>query len=434
MKYFKKPNASLLNSWKTVGISGLAHGINSSGYNKGYVVFILPVIESLGVSRAAISFVMALSRSEGGPIGPLAGWCVDKFGPKYMFLIGAVLSGTGFIALSMTDNIWTFGLVYLTLITIGSDLAFSNALSALVNNWFIRKRALAMSTYHAISSAAPALLVPLLALVIGLQGWQTASMVVGIVILTINIPIFFAITDRPEMLGFLPDGQVPDGPSKIRETATRSPDTDPRDFTLIQALKTSSFWLMLTGSCLRLTAKAGVILHIIPIFVWKGMDQQTAAVIFGFLLLLMVPLSVIFGWLADIVPKNWVLCITSISGTFSFLLLAVGGSETWYIYAFIFLFAIAETSGSNNWAAIGDYYGRTTYGRLRGITQFASSPGVFLAPVFAGWCYDQVQNYTLPLWVFTVFFASAAICFALMRKPATPIQQESRYSLNVNLT
>ena len=123
-----------------------------------------------------------------------------------------------------------------------------------------------MSTYHAISSAAPALLVPLLALVIGLQGWQTASMVVGIVILTINIPIFFAITDRPEMLGFLPDGQVPDEPSKIREKATRSPDTDPRDFTLMQALKTSSFWLMLTGSCLRLTAKAGVILHIYSYF------------------------------------------------------------------------------------------------------------------------------------------------------------------------
>ena len=416
-----------------VGISGLAHGINSSGYNKGFVVFILPVIEYLGVSRATISFVFALSRSEGGPIGPLAGWCVDKFGPKYMFLIGAILSGTGFIALSMTDNIWTFGLVYLTLITIGSDLAFSNALSALVNNWFIRKRALAMSTYHAISSSAPALLVPLLALVIAIQGWQTASMIAGTVILAVNIPIFFAITDRPEMLGFLPDGQIPDEPSRVRETTTRSPEADALDFTLIQALRTSSFWLMLTGSCLRLTAKAGVILHIIPIFVWKGMDQQTAAVIFGLLLLLMVPLSVIFGWIADIVPKNWVLCVTSGSGTVSFLLLAVGGSETWYIYGFIFLFAIAETSGSNNWAAIGDYYGRTTYGRLRGITQFVSSPGVFLAPVFAGWCYDRVENYSLPIWIFTAFFASAALCFALMRKPATPIQQESQSLINANL-
>ncbi|GIT13819.1 MAG: hypothetical protein CM1200mP35_06390 [Chloroflexota bacterium] len=81
MKYFKKPML-VYNQLGNVAISGLAHGINSSGYNKGYVVFLLPVIESLGVSRATISFIFALSRSEGGPIGPLAGWCVDKFGPN----------------------------------------------------------------------------------------------------------------------------------------------------------------------------------------------------------------------------------------------------------------------------------------------------------------------------------------------------------------
>ena len=96
MKYFKKANAGLLTSWRIVAISGLAHGINSSGYNKGYVVFILPVIESLGVSRATISFIFALSRSEGGPIGPLAGWCYDRVesysAPLWVF--------TGFFALA----------------------------------------------------------------------------------------------------------------------------------------------------------------------------------------------------------------------------------------------------------------------------------------------------------------------------------------------
>ena len=89
----------------------------------------------------------------------------------------------------------------------------------------------------------------------------------------------------------------------------------------------------------------------------------------------------------------------------------------WVIYLFVFLFAVAETSGSNNWAAIGDYFGRKTYGRLRGIIQLASSPGVFLAPVLAGLWYDNMESYTLPLWVFTMFFGLGALCFGLMRKP-----------------
>ena len=411
--------------WRMVGLAGIAHSINASAFNKGYVVFLLPVVEGLGVSRAAISLVFALSRSEGGPISPLAGWVIDRFGPRPIFFAGALLSGVGFILLSRTQNIWTFGLVYLALITLGSDLAFSNSLSALVNNWFIRRRALAMSSYHAASSLGPAILVPILALVIASQGWQTASMAAGLIILGATIPLAFLVRNTPESMGLLPDGEVAATPAVRARNRAMVLERDPRDFSLRQALQTSSYWLLLTGSFLRLTAKSGVMLHIIPIMVWKGVEEQTAAFIFGFLLLLMVPLSLLFGWLADKLPKNWVLFGTSMAGTASFILLAVSNNSTWPIYLFVLLFAVAETSGSNNWATFGDYFGRSAYGRLRGIAQLVASPGVFLAPVFAGWWYDRVESYYLPLWIFTGFFAVGALSFALMRKPKTRVVQEA---------
>ena len=407
--------------WWMVSLAGIVHSINASAYNKGFVVFLLPVSEGLGVSRASISLVFALSRSEGGPISPIAGWLIDRFGPKPLLLIGAAITGTGFLLLARTENIWTFGLVYLGMITLGSDLAFSNSLSALINNWFHRRRALAMSSYHAISSLMPALLVPLLALLIASQGWHTASTVAGATILAIALPLSFLVRNTPESMGLLPDGG-PGGPSPKPRDHNPGQELPPRDeqpaeFDLGEAFHTHSYWLLLMGSILRLTAKAGVILHIIPIMVWKGVEEQTAGFIFGFLLFLMVPLSLFFGWLADVVPKNGVLFMTSISGTTAFLLLASPMTSIWVIYLFVLLFAIAETSGSNNWATFGDYFGRKAYGRLRGITQLAASPGVFLAPVFAGWWYDRVENYTLPLWVFTGFFGLGALSFGLMRKP-----------------
>ena len=158
-------------------------------------------------------------------------------------------------------------------------------------------------------------------------------------------------------------------------------------------------------------------LHIIPILVWKGTDERTAAFILGFLLFLMVPLSLFFGWLADTIPKNAVLVMTAVAGATSIFLLAYPFGSFWIVYLFVLLFAIAETSGSNNWVTFGDYFGRQAYGRLRGFTQLASSPGVFLAPVFAGWWYDRAESYTLPLWIFTTFFVLGALSFALMRKP-----------------
>ncbi len=411
--------------WRMVGLAGIAHSINASAFNKGYVVFLLPVAEGLGVSRTAISMVFALSRSEGGPVGPLAGWVIDRFGPKPIFFVGALLSGIGFLLLSRTQNIWTFGLVYLALITVGSDLAFSNSLSALVNNWFIRRRALAMSSYHAVSSLGPAIMVPILALVIAFQGWRTASMFAGLIILGATIPLAFLIRNTPESIGLLPDGELAANPAVRARDRVKSLERDPRDFNPRQALRTSSYWLLLAGSFLRLTAKAGVMLNIIPIMVWKGVEAQTAAFIFGFLLFLMVPFSLLFGWLADIFPKNWILFSTSVAGTVSFSLLAVSDSSIWPIYLFVPLFAVAETGGSNNWATFGDYFGRSAYGRLRGIAQLVASPGVFLAPVFANLWFDRVESYSLPLWVFTAFFGFGALSFALMRKPRIGVAREA---------
>ena len=407
--------------WWMVCLAGMVHSINASAYNKGYVVFLLPVTEGLGVSRASISLVFSLSRSEGGPISPVAGWLIDRFGPRPILLIGATISGTGFLLLARTENIWTFGLVYLGMITLGSGLAFSNSLSALINNWFIRRRALAMSSYHAISALTPAIMVPLLALLIASQGWHTASTVAGAIILAVALPLSLLVRNTPESVGLLPDGgragAAPERASRNLQSQSPSGDVQAADYGLGEALHTPSYWLLLAGSILRLTAKAGVILHIIPIMVWKGIEEQTAAFIFGFLLFLLVPLSLFFGWLADVLPKNLVLFITSVAGTTSFLLLATPLTSVWLTYVFVLLFAVAETGGSNNWATFGDYFGRRAYGRLRGITQLASSPGVFLAPVFAGWWYDRAESYTLPLWVFTVFFGLGALFFASMRKP-----------------
>lgn len=407
--------------WWTVALAGIMHSINSSAYNKGFVVFLLPVSEGLGVSRASISLIFSLSRSEGGPVGPIAGWVIDRYGPKPVLFIGTILSGSGFILLSQTNSIWTFGLVYLGMITFGSDLAFSSSLSALINNWFHRRRALAMSSFHSMSSLGPAILVPLVALLIASQGWRTASLVAGITILVVVLPLCFFVRSTPESVGLLPDGRPPENPYREQRPETQNrasvEEVEQTDFELKEAIHTRSYWLLLIGSILRLTAKAGVILHIIPIMVWKGIDPQTGAFIFGALLFLTVPLSLLFGWLADRLPKNFVLFISAVSGTVSFFLLATSSTSIWIIYLFVFLFAIAETSGSNNWATFGDYFGRKAYGRLRGITQLASSPGVLLAPVFAGWWFDRTASYSLPIWVFTIIFGLGALSFAILRKP-----------------
>ena len=111
-------------------IAGMAHGLNASAVNKGYMVFLLPVSEAFGIGRVGGSIVFSLARAGDGPFGAVAGWLIDRFGPKPIFLIGSTMVGVGFLLLSQSENIFVFSVIYLVLITIGSVLAFSNATSA----------------------------------------------------------------------------------------------------------------------------------------------------------------------------------------------------------------------------------------------------------------------------------------------------------------
>ena len=114
--------------------------------------------------------------------------------------------GIGFLLLGQSENIFTFSVIYLALITVGSVLAFSNATSARVNNWFDAERAFAMAFSQAISSIIAAILVPGLAFLILKEGWDTEAIVCGVSILLLVTPMTLWIQNTPEAQGLLPDG------------------------------------------------------------------------------------------------------------------------------------------------------------------------------------------------------------------------------------
>jgi MFS family permease len=154
------PTSKMFYGWWMVILGGFLTSINKTAVNKGFPVFILPVEEYFGASRATVSFIFSLARSENGPTGPVAGWLVDRFGPRALLFVGASMTGGGFLLLGQTRSIWAFALVYLGIVTVGSNIGFSYSMAALINNWFYRRKALAISCFQSIDSIVPALLVP----------------------------------------------------------------------------------------------------------------------------------------------------------------------------------------------------------------------------------------------------------------------------------
>ena len=419
----KRRRRHVFYGWRMVTLGGFVSSLSKTAVNKGFPVFILPVEETFGISRATVSLIFSLARAETGATGPLDGWLVDRFGPRAMLFVGAAMVGVGFLLLSHAPNAWAFGLVYLGLVTTGSNLGFSYSLASLVNNWFHRQKALAMSTYQAIDSLIPAMLVPVLALGIAVWGWQSISTIVGIILLVFILPASFLIRNTPESMGLAVDGEPGHASEGVQRLGPELKETRrvSLEYSVAGAMRTPAFWVLVSATALRLVAKSAVMLHIIPILVSEGADKKSAAYIFGLLLFVSAPLYVIIGWLSDRFPKHLVLSAASGSGTLSFALLASPLDSLWVVLAFVFLFAIADASAPSNWAVLGDYFGRKTFSQLRGWVQLVNFPLVLSAPVFVGWWYDHHGSYTAPLWIFTIVFGLAALTFVVMRKPRRAI-------------
>jgi MFS family permease len=407
-----------------VWLGGFLSSLNKTAVNKGFPVFVAPVRDGFGTSNAAVSLIFSLARAESGPTGPMAGWFIDRFGPRLALFVGALMSGGGFLALGYTTSLWAFACVYLLVVTAGANLGFSYALSTLINNWFYRRKALAMSVFQAVDSFLPAMLVGVVALAIAALSWQTTAKIIGLVLLVVILPLSFFIKDAPERMGLTMDGDPPDGapdpshPSTRRRRRWAQPVwRPPEEYSMRQTLHSWAFWILTVGTTLRLIAKAGITVHIIPIMASKGVSEQTAAFMFGLQLFLTVPMFLVLGWAADRFPKPPVLMWASLAGTVSFALLASPWHGVGMLLAYVFLFAICDASAPTNWAIVGEYFGRQTFSRLRGYIQFANFPGVLFAPVFVGWWYDHHHSYAFPIWIYTGVSLVGALTFAVLKRP-----------------
>ena len=192
--------------WKLVGVTAVLLTIMSLTVFQGLGTFVVALQDKFGWSRTTISGAFALARVQGSIIGPFEGMLVDRVGIRKMVFIGYSIMGFGFILLSRIDHVWQFYAAF-AVVTIGAGLGGWLAMITLVNNWFVRRRSIALAT--ALSGVhIGGFLVPLLAFGMDSMGFRTTTFVVGVLILVVVLPVTQLIRNRPEDIGEAPDGST----------------------------------------------------------------------------------------------------------------------------------------------------------------------------------------------------------------------------------
>ena len=409
--------AGLYIGWRMIAVGCAIRVLGGGLHAYGLSVFFLPVTLELGLTRTASSLVFSLARAQGALEGPLAGYCIDRYGPRPVIALAALLAGVGYLLLAGVHSYAALLIVYMGIISLSYQAGFMDATMAVANSWFIRKRALAMSITSGSIALGGALLTPLLAYAVHAWGWRTASVAAGVAFLLAGLPLSLLIHRSPESLGLLPDGESPQpqrGESRD-DDLVRTPLVE-REFSLRETLRTYQFWLLALATSFRVICSSAVLVHFVPIMVWKGYSEPQGAFYLGVIAFCGMPTHLLIGWLGDRLYKPRLMGAFMMLGSVSIYLL-FHGKAAWQLWIAVLLFSVFEGLFPVTWATVGDFFGRNNFAKIRGSMSFLYTWGSVVGPVIAGAIYDRTKSYAALFWALFGLCWITALLYALTFQP-----------------
>ena len=434
--------------WWLVAVSGFVMLTSTTPMFHAMGLWFVALESSFGWTRTQLSLAFAFTRVEGGILGPVEGYLVDRFGTRRLVFVGMTIMGIGWLLFSQvesTENVpvlrdlpfhllpdfmqpivspLMFYAVYMV-IALGQGIGGWLPLMTMINNWFSRQRAMAMGWSSFTSRLGGLAVIPALAWAIDPVhdriGWSVTTLIIGAVVIVLAFPVTRLIRNRPEEYGLLPDGDRP-APRRATEGGqqggSESKPQDAPDFTVRQALSTSAFWLISIGHGFTSMVLIALMAHLAPMMLDQGYDLQTAAfVITGYAIVSMV-FQVVGGYVGDRVPKRLALFVFTWIQASSVFLLALGPPTLPVAYGFALLFGIGFGGRSPLTVSIrGEYFGRKSFGKIMGVSQVPMNVLLLAAPVFAGVMRDIQGDYVFAFTVLAVGNMLGGVLFLLARRP-----------------
>ncbi|HEV8129742.1 MAG TPA: MFS transporter [Acidobacteriota bacterium] len=418
------------------------------------------MVKEFGWSRTQVTSGNALSKLLIGPLfGFIAGWIVDRFGPRRLMLAGILMAGIALIGLSVMSALWMFYFFYL-FNALGYVCGGPLPNQVLLSRWFDRSRGKAMGFAY-LGIGIGGAVVPLLSYWLTQNfSWHGALRVLGILIIAIAFPMALFVKESPESDSESPATDGKDQRSKVENEMSNvegrmsnagaggfpvrgsrsearnqlgDPDSklNPRSTfelrnskfetsklaPMKEVFSSAPFYLLAIGSMASIGAIGGANQHLkLFLSLDQGYAQREIARILSLVLTASIIGRLLMGWLADRFPKKYVmLLIYSIVASSIPLLFLASSPNVMYLFALIFGIGLG-----------GDYmiiplmaaelFGIRILGRLMGVILTADGVAEALSPMLVGRIYDSTKSYSSAFMILVAMAAIGAVAVALLPK------------------
>ncbi len=381
----------------------------------GFALYGLPLFYNLWVAefgwkRAEIQLGNTLSKLIVGPIlGFLAGWLIDKRGPRGVMAAGALFAAVALVGFSFAA---TLPVVY--------TFFFCNALGylcagplpnqVLLSHWFVRLRGRVMGIAY-VGIGVGGMLVPWVVYYLnGAFGWRCSLRVLAALFAVVMLGLLSLVRRRPADVCQYPDGDA--------QPAARA-GTGAGPVRLGAVLGTGTFWLLAGGSILSIGAIGGVMQNLalyLADICPKDQIEFTKTTVLSLTLCSSIAGRLTMGWLADRWQKRRVMLLTyAIVGlAIPLLLLARQTSGVIYVFAVLFGFGLGADYMLIPLMA-AECFGLAALSRILGLIIMSDAVGEALFPYLVAHMRDRTGDYGPGFLLLTGLALLGAVAIACIR-------------------
>ena len=332
------------------------------------------MVRDFGWTRAQVTSGNALSKLIIGPLfGFVAGYAVDRFGPRRMMMAGIVIAGGALIGLSTVSALWMFYFFYL-FNALGYVCGGPLPNQVLLSRWFDKSRGKAMGFAY-LGIGIGGALVPLLAYRLeGAFGWRGAVAALGVLMILVALPMAWFLKEAPTV------------EAEKQAAAPLAP--------LRPVLRSPAFYLLAFGSMCSIGAVGGTNQNLkLYLSLDQGYPQAETARILSLVLTFSIAGRILMGWLADHLPKKYVMVLIYLLVAAAIPLL-FQTSSPWAVMGFAVLFGLGL---GGEYLIIplmaAELFGVKVLGRLMGIVITADGVAEAVSPMLVAYLRDQTGSY-----------------------------------------
>ncbi len=420
---WKDPNNFF--GWKALAVAAGMYFALTGFVLYSFTVFLPFLCNTFGWSRASVSWANSLALIVQGLVSPVVGMYVLRYGARRSLAAGGILCVLCFVVASFHTQLWQLYLAYGVLFGLGGSLCGMLAMSTIVNNWFVKKRPLALSVLLT-AGGFGGLMVSFVMAMINRFGWRNSYLLLAAMILALLVILpSFLVINKPEDLGQVPDGnQAGDkkdsSPDKLNLYGTSV------DFTAAEAIRTSSFWYLTILATTFMIGIQGFLVHQVAFLIDINISKPVAAMAHSLFVAVSAVGRLGMGFWGLRYPSRPLAIIAML-----LLILGMAIILCAKTLPVIFLYNILIGLGlGGTYVAIMNliplYFGKTYYPKIIGLAlPFSSILGSIGSPL-TGWLRDITGSYKTAWEMAIVILTIGLVALILARPPVHPSIRRNR--------